>query len=396
MDDLSANAPAIPRGFAPAEYAQRLERAQALMGEAGLGALLLTTEPEIRWFTGFLTRFWESPTRPWYLVVPVDSAPVAVIPAIGAPLMARRFGGEIRSWDAPAPEDDGITLLADTLRERVTSGAAIGLPSGHESHLRMPLADLERLRGLLDGRPLRDDAGTLCRLRRVKSAAEIAKIETACGIAGRAFARLGEVAAPGTPLDAVFRGFQRLALDEGADWVPYLAGGAGPDGYADVISPAGPEALNAGDVLMLDTGLVHDGYFCDFDRNVAIGAARPALDAAHRRLVEAVDAGAEAARPGATAAELFHAMARVVGLESAAGAGRLGHGLGMQLTEWPSLAPWDHTVLGPGMVLTLEPWIETAPGKLMVHEECILVRDGAPRFLSPRAAPPLPVIEGPS
>ncbi|MEL6482240.1 MAG: hypothetical protein AAFQ75_12380, partial [Pseudomonadota bacterium] len=43
-----------------------------------------------------------------------------------------------------------------------------------------------------------------------------------------------------------------------------------------------------------------------------------------------------------------------------------------------------------------EPWIETAPGKLMVHEECILVRDGAPRFLSPRAAPPLPVIEGPS
>ncbi|MEL6766581.1 MAG: Xaa-Pro peptidase family protein [Pseudomonadota bacterium] len=395
MDALDARHSTPPGGFQPAEYADRLMRAQALMSGAGLSALLLTTEPEIRWFTGFLTRFWESPTRPWFLVVPAETPPVAVIPAIGAPLMARSFTGEIRCWDAPAPADDGITLLAETLRERVPPGAAIGLPSGHESHLRMPLSDLERLRGLLADRPLRDDAGVMRRLRRVKSPAEIGKIETACAIAGRAFARLGEVAAPGVPLEAVFRDFQRLALEEGADWVPYLAGGAGADGYADVISPAGPEALNAGDVLMLDTGLVHDGYFCDFDRNVAIGHARPALDAAHRRLVDAVDAGAEAARPGATAATLFSAMAGVLGLESAAGAGRLGHGLGMQLTEWPSLAPWDDTVLEPGMVLTLEPWIETAPGKLMVHEECILVRDGAPRFLSPRAAPPLPVIGSP-
>ncbi|MEL7140424.1 MAG: aminopeptidase P family N-terminal domain-containing protein, partial [Pseudomonadota bacterium] len=67
--------PPTQRGFPPEEYASRLARAQALMAEHGLGALLLTTEPEIRYFTGFLTRFWESPTRPWFLVVPAMGRP---------------------------------------------------------------------------------------------------------------------------------------------------------------------------------------------------------------------------------------------------------------------------------------------------------------------------------
>ena len=63
------------RGFPASEFEARLERAQALMRGAGLGALLLTTEPEIRWFTGFLTQFWQSPTRPWFLVVPSTGKP---------------------------------------------------------------------------------------------------------------------------------------------------------------------------------------------------------------------------------------------------------------------------------------------------------------------------------
>ncbi|NND41417.1 MAG: hypothetical protein HKO04_04995, partial [Silicimonas sp.] len=52
------------RGFPRSEFADRCARAQKLMAEHGLAALLLTTEPEVRYFTGYLTRFWESPTRP--------------------------------------------------------------------------------------------------------------------------------------------------------------------------------------------------------------------------------------------------------------------------------------------------------------------------------------------
>lgn len=73
-------------------------------------------------------------------------------------------------------------------------------------------------------------------------------------------------------------------------------------------------------------------------------------------------------------------------------AGRLGHGLGMQLTEWPSLIPADHTVLEENMVLTLEPGIATRDGRIMVHEENIAITNTGCRFLSPRADRDLPEI----
>ena len=369
----------MPQGFETTEFKARLTRAQSRMNAADLDAILLTTEPDIRYFTGYLTRFWESPCRPWFLVLPRSGDPIAVIPSIGAALMARTWITDIRTWRAPDLEDDGISLLAETLRDL---GPRIGTPSGLQSHLRMPLGDFARLNAALP-QPIGADADILRSLRLVKSEAEIEKIKTACQIATRAFDRVPEIARIGQPLAPVFRDFQRLCLDEGADWVPYLAGAAAPGGYGDVISPADDRPLEAGDVLMLDTGLVHDGYFCDFDRNFSVGSPSPDVAAGHSRLIEATYAAFEAARPGATAAELFHAMDKIV--TSGAGgseAGRYCHGLGMNLTEWPSLIPTDHTPLVEGMVLTLEPGIELAPGRALVHEENIVIRENGAEWLS--------------
>ncbi|NVO55311.1 aminopeptidase P family protein [Rhodobacteraceae bacterium B1Z28] len=375
------------RGFEQAEFEARTQRAQKLMETAGLSALLLTTETDVRHFTGFLTRFWESPTRPWFLIVPAQGNPVAVIPSIGAALMGQTWIDDIRTWSAPDLQDDGVSLLAETLNELTPVDGQIGLPDGHETHARIPLADLERVRNTIGPRQVSGDQGILRQLRMVKSLAEIAKIETACGIAGRAFSRVPEIARAGVALDEVFRKFQILCLEEGADWVPYLAGGAEQGGYTDVISPARPTPLADGDVLMLDTGLVWDGYFSDYDRNWSIGSARPETRSAHARLIEASDAAFELARPGATAADLFHAMNTVLTRDAeGTDAGRLGHGLGMSLTEWPSLIPTDHTVLEPGMVLTLEPGIAVGD-KILVHEENIVITEGAPRYVSPRIGP---------
>ena len=372
------------RGFPVAEYEARLARAQALMDQAGLDALILTTEPEVRYFTGYLTRFWESPTRPWFLIVPRQGRPVAVIPSIGAALMGKTWVEDIRTWSAPDLVDDGVTLLIDTFRE--LAAGPVGVPMGHETHLRMPLADFERVQGAVT---ITHDHGIMRRLRMVKSAAEVDKIRTACAIAGRAFDRVGEIAGAGAPLSQVFRDFQRLCLEEGADWVPYLAGGAGPLGYDDVISPATDAPLQTGDVLMLDTGLVHDGYFCDYDRNYAVG---PVEDAAHRAwdtLMRATQAGFDAAKPGARACEVFRAMDAIVG---GGDAGRLGHGLGMQLTEWPSFIAGDDTLLEPGMVLTLEPGVALPGGGIMVHEDVIVVTEDGAEQLSPTAPDRLPEI----
>jgi len=379
--------------FPPSEFAGRAVRLQAAMQEADLAALFLTAPADIFYLTGFLTRFWESPTRPWFVLLPADGAPVAVIPTIGGALMRRTWVTDIRSWEAPDPVNDGIGLLAATLAELTPARARIGLPMGAEAHLRMPLGDFFRLREAVAPRDFVDATPALRAVREVKSEAEIAAIRAICRVADAAFARVPEIAGPGRPLDAVFRAFQGLCLAEGADWVAYLAGGAGPGGYRDVISPAGPEPLAAGDVLMLDTGAVRDGYFCDFNRNFAIGRASDATRRAHAALIAATDAGIAAARPGATAADLHRAVTDAVRAAGATPAGgRVGHGLGLTLTEWPSLIPADRTQLRPGMVLTVEPAVVTGPGRIMVHEENIVLREGGAEPLSTLAPAEIPVL----
>ncbi|MCB1366706.1 MAG: aminopeptidase P family protein [Rhodobacteraceae bacterium] len=372
--------------FAAPEFRARVERAQAAMAQADFDALFLTTEAELRYFTGFRTLFWQSPARPWFLIVPANGDPVAIIPSIGADLMAKTWISDIRTWPSPRPDDEGISLLLEALQ----GCARIAMPMGEEASLRMPPADFDRLRTGLNAE-LADATPLIKRLRMMKSPAEIAHLRSICQIGSAAFARVPGLVQTGQPLAEAFRAFKIALLQEGAEEVPYLVGGAGQGGYGDVISPAGTTPLLDGDVLMLDTGATLAGYFCDFDRNFAIGHAdQPARDA-YRALWSATEAGLAAARPGASCADLFAAMAaELPGAQSAVG--RFGHGLGMQLTEWPSIMPNDHTILEPGMVMTLEPSLVYGGGLMQVHEENILITDGGAELLTRRAAPDLPVI----
>lgn len=382
------------RGFDPAEYQGRVERAQRQMRERSIDLLLLTTEPEFRYFSGFLTQFWQSPTRPWFLLVPREGSPVAVIPEIGVPLMERTWIEEIRSWPAPTPDDEGVSLLVAEIRSLGAELGTIGVPMGPETLIRMPLSDWRRVTTELQSASFVDASPVIRTARMVKSEAEIAKISHICRVASDAFGRVPRLAGAGIPLVEVFRKFKIALLEEGADDVPYLVGAGEPGGYGDVISPPSDRPLAERDVLMMDTGAVWDGYFCDFDRNYAIGSATDEAFRAYDTLYRATDAGLGAAVPGAVAADLFEAMRSVIDDAgySAGNVGRFGHGLGMQLTEWPSHTPTDRTVLTAGMVLTLEPGLEFAPGRGMVHEENLVIRSDGPELLSRRASPELPVI----
>lgn len=382
------------RGFTQAEFENRTERAQRMMHDLQVDALLLTTEPHVRYLSGFFTQFWHSPTRPWFLLLPLSGKPIAVIPTIGVAGMQQTWIDDIRSWSSPQPQDDGISLLLSTIRELPTRFGRLGMTLGIESHLRMPANDYRQLETELGDMELVDCAELMLNLCNIKSAAEVDKIRHICELTSDSFVALPGFVKTGQSEREILRSMRIDLLQRGADHTPYIVSASGQDGYGDIIMGPSDRVLDDGDILIIDTGTVYDGYFCDFDRNYAFGYASDKARRAYACVFESTEAGLLAARPGATTTDVWRAMWSVLETGGALGndVGRMGHGLGTQLTEWPSLTATDDTTLQAGMVITLEPGMEFEAGKLMVHEENILITDSGAELLSKRAAAELPVI----
>jgi len=382
------------RGFHQSEFEQRTIRAQEMMASLGIDAILLTTEPNVRYFSGFFTQFWLSPTRPWFLLVPLEGKPIAVIPTIGVVGMLDTWIDDVRSWSSPQPGDDGISLLTSTIRGLPTRFGCIGVSLGPESHLRMPAQDFQTLRDKLGSTTIVDCSQLLLELCSIKSDAEIEKIKYVCELTSDSFKALPEFARTGDTEREIVQAMRMDLLERGADNTPFIVSASGADGYDNIIMGPVDRKLENGDLLIIDTGTTFDGYYCDFDRNFAFGHASDNAKQAYQTVFKSTDAGFAAAKPGATTSDIWRAMWSVLEAGGAEGndVGRMGHGLGAQLTEWPSNTANDNTELKPGMIMTLEPGMSYDGGKQMVHEENILITESSAIMLSKRADAELPII----
>lgn len=383
------------RGFTHDEIKRRWIALQKLMQASNIDALLLTTEPDVRYVTGFLTPFWQSPTRTWSVVLPATGNPIAVIATIGEPLMQTTPVEQIVTYASPHPTDNARTTLAGVIQQLVSESAAgskpfqLGVPMGAETSLRMPLGDWLWIQTQCANVDFVDATAVVQQAQRIKSAQEINIIRYVANCVSTVFAQLPSVLLPGMTEQEITKTFKQLALTSGVDDVAYLVGGADKDGYRDIIGPPSERALSKGDVLILDTGCTRDGYYCDFDRNYSVGEPSQRVAHAHHVVWDATEAGLEVLRPGTTCQQVFQAMHKVMEPHSSqmtsGDVGRLGHGLGMQLTETPSFTAHDQTVLESGMVVTLEPGYCYGQGQMMVHEENVVITDSGFELLSSRA-----------
>ena len=383
------------RGFEVSEYENRLDNIQKLMHQSRMDAILLTTQADIEYYTGFKTQFFQSPTRPWYVLIPSNDKPKAIIPTIGESGMRRTWLDDIQTWISPNPEDDGISLLFSSIKSLTKKHKCLGVPKSQESVLRMPLDDYENLVKSLDGIEIKDANKILRQVRLIKSTAEIEKIKHICQLTSQGFKDLNHLLKAGESEHENCKRFKQHLLSLGVDDTPYMVAGSGKDGYGSIIMGPGDKIIEEGDLFIVDTGSVFDSYFCDFDRNYAFGFICDEAKKAYQIVFDATDAGFKAAEVGNTTSDVYHAMNNVMQKGGALGnsVGRLGHGLGLQLTEWPSNTATDNTTLEPGVILTLEPGMEYLPGKEMVHEENIVITENGPEWLTQRASEELPIIQ---
>ena len=375
-------------GFEKKEFERRIERATEIISNNELDALFLTTPANFFYFSGFSTQFWQSPTRPWFLIVARSGVITAVIPAIGKPAMdLLPIVNSIYTWDSPKPEDEGISLLTKIFNSMPKKFGRIGVEMGIESTLRMPLVDFMSLKNNLSGYEFVNGSDQIWEIRMTKTEEEVKRIKHICNIVSDAFETLPKIIELGKSERQIYQEFKIDILQRGADTVPYMPVISGQGGYNQIIVGSSDKKLNDGDVLVIDTGSTFDGYFSDFDRNFGIGNVSDKALRANEIVWDATEIGISTAKPGTTVEKVWLEMNKFLEAKGNLGGavGRMGHGLGLQLTEPPSNKNGDKTVLQPGFILTIEPSMEYERGKIIVHEENLVIRDDDAELLSRRA-----------
>jgi Xaa-Pro dipeptidase len=359
------------------EHRARLARAQKLLIEAGLDAMVVGPGSSLVYFTG---TEWGLSERFLGIVVGRSGDPVWVAPAFekDRALEQVRGAGDVRAW---AEDESPYALVAGALADR---GAATGRVGIEES---MPFAFSDGIAQALPAARLASATPVTAGCRGVKDAHELALMRRACAITLHAFravfASLAEGLTVAQVSGRVAAAHRRLGVRGGA-LVLFGPDAAFPHGTSK------PKALSRGDVVLIDGGCRVHGYPSDVTRTAVFGA--PPTDRQRRiwDLVRKAQAAAsDAARPGVEC-QRVDAAARKVIEDGGFGPGyahfthRLGHGIGLDDHEWPYIVRGDRTKLAAGMTFTDEPGIYI-PGELGIRlEDTVAVTESGCENLGPR------------
>ena len=197
------------------------------------------------------------------------------------------------------------------------------------------------------------------RLRWVKDEEELRLIERAQEAADDAFERITSKLAEGMTEREVAFELEIAMRDAGAEALGFPTIAAFGENAAEPHHGPTDRPLARGDIIKLDFGARVDGYHSDMTRTLAFGEPDPELQEVHALVLRAQEAGAAAVRAGATGADADAAARSVI---RAAGYGdrfghSLGHGIGLEVHEGPTLRAGGEDVLPEGTVVTVEPGV---------------------------------------
>jgi Xaa-Pro aminopeptidase len=358
------------------EIRQRHERTRALLQEKEVDALFLTDESNLLYFTGTLTPAGGldgfEKYAPFAIIIPRKGAVTAVVPRGWECVLAHRPTVENVVVVSGRPGDyRELDALLSTFR-------TLGVEMGVEQRMSFPaawLAGLGKKVRLVDSEPITSE------IRAIKSGYEVTCIREACRATGHAFKEAYGRIREGLTERDIDLVMKQAMLAAGADDVNYANVRIYPGSIQGTRSKT--RTTRFGDYVWADVGAVYQGYRTDFSRAVVVGE----MDKVRLDMYESIRVSSrrslEAVRPGMTAADvcaIANAELAKYGFPPKA-AGRVGHGMGLDTSEIPSIALNDHTLLRPGMVFTIEPGY-MAPHGYYVIESVILVTEDVPQVLS--------------
>lgn len=383
-----------PGAFPIAEYRDRWRRLQAGMAQLGLDALLVTAQTNFQYLTGYRTPAWAIKSRPFIAILPAAGDPIAVVSTTHAlELDAEGVIRDLRTYEGF--EVEAADAVVATIRSDRLDRAIWGVEAGLEQRLGLPLERWESITRALPEARFKDGSPVLWRARTIKSNAEIERLRAAGRIAGEAYASLLPEIASGWTERRVYEEVTTRIVRLGGDAPSYVTMTAGQGGYNRHNGWPRGRAFQPGELFWMDLGLTVQGYYSDYTRCAAVGRATPDQRRTYQLVLGMLDdalvtikAGAAAGAPVRAAEDAAQRAGSRLRMAS-----RIGHGIGLDMTEPPSLSVDEDAPLAAGMVVAVEPGILTDDGWYHL-EENVVVREHGCEVLSARMPRELPISGG--
>jgi Xaa-Pro dipeptidase len=265
------------------------------------------------------------------------------------------FGDKIAVWEE---DDDPTAVVTETV-------CSLGYPKGVIAvDEATPFFTFDGLRRAGNSFTFVNAVDVTAGCRMIKSEHEIALMQTAKNItlaAHRAAARIMREGITTTEVQAFLVAAHKTLGSEGP---PPFNGVLFDEATAYPHGVPYPQTLKDGDMILIDTGAPVDGYLSDITRSYVFGTPSKRQRDVWNLEKQAQAAGFAAARPG-NRCEDVDAAARGVIVAAGFGPGyatpglphRTGHGIGLDVHEWPYLVKGNRTALRPGMTFSNEPMI---------------------------------------
>ena len=338
----------------------RIEKARRLMADRKIDALMLTGGTSLVYFSGIR---WGLSERLFAMVLPAKGDAFYVCPAFEEDRAREQIAvgplgnsADVRTWEE---HEDPYQRVAQGLKDRGLGSGVLGI----EETVRFVFSD-----GVSKAAPtIRIASGTPvsagCRM--VKDAHELALMRLASQVTLKAYEAAWKALADGMTQNdfaaLVAQAHRKLGFEGGAG-VQVGEYSALPHGSIT------PQVVREGSILLIDGGCSVEGYASDISRTFVLGKPTDKMKTVFDIVYRAQQAALAAAKPGAPN-EAVDAAARRVLIDAGYGPGfkylthRVGHGMGMDMHEWPYLVKnnmfgWpSNPTLKPGMVFSDEPGI---------------------------------------
>jgi Xaa-Pro aminopeptidase len=340
----------------------RLKKLKQRIFNDAIDGFLVTSEINVRYLTGFTG----------------DSTYLLITPQSQVLLSDRRYEEQLTTECPGFPaaiRGPGKSML--TLCQEVLSAEKISHLAIEAEHISYALA--REVINILPTAKVEGVTGFVESLRSIKDASELAILRRAVKLAEAAFLKVRQEMKPTwSELEVAWR-LEHYVREGGGEKLGFPAiVGVGPGSALPHYHP-GRRKLAEHPLLLIDWGAKLEGYTSDLTRTIATGPLSAELQRVHAVVRAAHDAAIAVIAPGMTF-EAIDAAARQVIIDAGYGerfSHGLGHGIGLQVHEFPRMAAGQLGTLQPGMVITVEPGIYIPSlGGVRIEDDCLVTENG--------------------